>query len=63
MSRFKSSAHAIWHYHYHIVWVPKYRFRILVGNIKDEIDQIIRLVSNQKGCEIVELNIKIMCIC
>jgi putative transposase len=29
MSRFRKLTHAIWHCQYHIVWVPKYRFRIL----------------------------------
>ena len=58
MSRFKSLSHAIWHCHYHIVWVPKYRFRILVGEIKEEVEKTIRLISDKKGCEIVELNIQ-----
>ena len=58
MSRFKSLAHSIWHCHYHIVWVPKYRFRILEGDVKKEVEQTIRLHSEKMGCFIEELNIQ-----
>jgi hypothetical protein len=33
MSRFKRASHVIWHCQYHIVWVPKYRFRVLQGPV------------------------------
>ena len=58
MSRFKSLAHAIWHCHYHIVWVPKYRFRILKGEVKKEVEKVVRVVSEQSGCFIEELNVQ-----
>ncbi len=58
MSRFKSLAHAIWHCHYHIVWVPKYRFRILTGEIKEEVERMVRIVSERMGCIIEELNVQ-----
>jgi len=29
MSRFKRMSDTIWHCEYHIVWTPKYRFRVL----------------------------------
>ncbi|MFP4397913.1 MAG: IS200/IS605 family transposase [Desulfonatronovibrio sp.] len=59
MSRFKKLSHAIWHCTYHIVWTPKYRYRILKGEIKDEVEYCIRMFSSQKGCIIEELNIQI----
>ncbi|MDF1549781.1 MAG: transposase [Bacteroidales bacterium] len=34
MSRFNKMSHTIWHCTYHIVWTPKYRYRILKGEIK-----------------------------
>jgi putative transposase len=36
MSRFKRASHVIWHFQYHIVWVPKYRFRVLQGPVGTE---------------------------
>ena len=59
MSRFRKLAHTIWHCQYHIVWVPKYRLRILTGHVADEANRCIRMLSEQQGCEITELNIQI----
>ena len=59
MSRFKKLSQTIWHCQYHIVWVPKYRFRILYGDVGSEVSRCIRAFSERQGCEIVELNIQI----
>jgi len=59
MSRFRKLSQTIWHCQYHIVWVPKYRFKILTGNIAIEVENCIRAFSEQQGCEILELNIQI----
>ncbi|MFA6262856.1 MAG: IS200/IS605 family transposase [Candidatus Babeliales bacterium] len=58
MSRFRRLSHSIWYCHYHIVWVPKYRFRILRGEIKIEIEEIIRMYSAKLGCEVDKLSIQ-----
>jgi putative transposase len=42
MSRFKRMSHTIWHCEYHIVWTPKYRFRVLQGKVKEEVELSIR---------------------
>jgi len=57
MSRFKKLSHTIWHCH--IVWVPKYRFKILDGEVGREVTNCIRAFSEQKDCEFVELNVQI----
>ena len=57
MSRFISVSHSIWHCHYHIVWTPKYRFRILTGEVGKEVEKCIRMFSNRQGAIIVELNV------
>ncbi len=59
MSRFRKLSQTIWHCQYHIVWVPKYRHRILSGEIAREVENLIRAYSHQQKCEIVELNIQI----
>ena len=58
MSRFRKLSQTIWHCQYHIVWVPKYRYRILNGQIAREVENCVRAFSEQLGCEIVELNIQ-----
>ncbi len=50
MSRFRKLAHTIWHCQYHIVWVPKYRHRILTGKIGKE-DKIRQYVKYQEDKE------------
>jgi len=57
MSRFRKQSQTIWHCRYHIVWVSKYRFKILTGNIAIEVENCIRAFSEQLGCEILELNV------
>ena len=59
MSRFRKLSQTIWHCQYHIVWVPKYRHRILSGEIAREVENLIRAYSHQQKCEIVELNVQI----
>ena len=59
MSRFKRMSHTIWHCEYHIVWTPKYRFRVLQGKVKEEVELSIREQSRQLGCEVVELNVQV----
>lgn len=59
MSRFRKLSHSIWHCQYHVVFVPKYRFRVLEGEVATEVENCIRTFSSQKECEIVELNVQI----
>jgi putative transposase len=58
MSRFRRLSHTIWHCQYHIVWVPKYRLRILSGKIAEAVQGCIMVFSEQQGGEVVELNIQ-----
>lgn len=39
--------------------MPKYRFRILIGDIANEVENCVRAFSEQKGCKIIELNVQI----
>ena len=59
MSRFRKLSQTIWHCNYHIVWVPKYRLRILEGKIAWEVNNCIRVFSERQGGEIVELSTQI----
>jgi putative transposase len=59
MSRFKKLSHAIWHCQYHMVWTPKYRFRILEGEVKQEVEHCLRAFAEQQKVEIIELNVQI----
>ena len=58
MSRFEKLSHVIWHCQYHIVWVPKYRYKVLHGRIKEEVRKTLIIQAERLGCNIVELNIQ-----
>lgn len=58
MSRFEKLSHVLWHCEYHIVWVPKYRFRILMGDVGKEVFDSLQVFSNRMKCKIVELNVQ-----
>ena len=59
MSRFRRLSHTLWHCQYHVVWVPKYRFRILSGAVKDSLESGIHAICGYAGCEVVELNVQL----
>ncbi len=39
--------------------MPKYRHRILTGRVAEEVDRCVRMFSEQKKCEVTELNVQI----
>jgi len=59
MSRFRKVSQTLWHCQYHIVWVPKYRFRILKDEVKEEVVECVKTFSERQKCELQELNVQI----
>ncbi len=49
-----SLAHTKWECKYHLVFAPKYRRRIIYGELRQEIGQILRDLCERKGVEIIE---------
>jgi putative transposase len=58
MSRFKKLSHTLWHCQYHIVWTPKYRLRILEGEVSQEVLSCVRAFIEQKNCEVSDLGVQ-----
>ena len=56
MGKFRQLSHVYYKCEYHVVFVPKYRFRILTGTVKNLIDHDIRAISQWKEVEVLELN-------
>ncbi len=59
MSRFRKLSQSLWHLQYHIVWCPKYRYRIFKGKIKEDTEECIKAFSEIQKCEIIELNVQL----
>ena len=59
MSRFKKLSHTIYECKYHIVFCPKYRYRIFKGEIAGYAkQQIYRLCQQKDLVEVMELNVQ-----
>ncbi len=59
MIKFKKLSHVIYRCTYHIVWTPKYRFRIFEGIVKEQLSKDIQTLLEWKSCELLEMNIQI----
>ena len=57
MRKYKKLSHVIYYHEYHIVWTPKYRFKILEGAIKGFVEESIKSLCDWKKIEISEMNV------
>ena len=58
MKQFKKLSHTVWDCKYHVVWCPKYRFRILKGDVAKSMRAIIRQLCEWKKIEILAGNVQ-----
>jgi len=58
MGKYRRLTHVVYKCDYHIVFTPKYRFRILTGEIEAAMEQDIRQVCSWKEVEIDEMSIQ-----
>lgn len=58
--RNRLSGHGVYRTEYHIVWIPKYRRRILNPGVKGYLEKLFpKLLRGMPGCEIVQHNIQV----
>ena len=50
---YTTGSHTIFHHRYHIVWVPKYRYKVLEGKIRTHVRDTVRQVCNELGVKII----------
>ena len=58
MGKYRKLTHTVYKCEYHIVWTPKYRYRILKGQIASELQRDLYGLSSHKDVIIEELNIQ-----
>jgi putative transposase len=58
MERYESLHHTKWDCKYHLVWIPKYRRKVLYGQIRKELGPILRELGLQKESKVVEGGLK-----
>jgi putative transposase len=50
----RTPSHTKWDCKYHIVFIPKYRKKVLYGQLREYVGDILRMLVRQKECEILE---------
>jgi REP element-mobilizing transposase RayT len=50
---YTGGSHTVFHHRYHIVWITKYRYKVLEGALRERIRTIIRQVCRELGVQIV----------
>ena len=53
MSTYTRGQHTVYHHRYHLVWVTKYRYRVLQGNLRIRVREVIAQVAEQMRIKIV----------
>ena len=57
--QFKRLAHSLYECKYHVVFCPKYRYKILQDEVSNYVEQqIYRLCSQKDDVEVVEVNVQ-----
>ena len=58
MGKYRKLTHVVYQCNYHIVWVPKYRYRILTGAVKELVERDLRMLCEWKEVEVLELSVQ-----
>ncbi len=53
MAEYRHSAHAVYDLKYHVVWITKYRYKVLRGRIAERARDLIRQTCDARGVAIV----------
>ena len=57
--QFKRLSHSLYECKYHVVFCPKYRYRVLTGEVGEYVKQeLYRLCSQKEGVEVLEANVQ-----
>ena len=54
MNKYKSNNNIVFSCKYHIVWCPKYRRKVLIGDVEKRLKEIIKELSLELNVEIIE---------
>ena len=54
MNNVESLQHSRWECKYHVVWIPKYRRKVLYGQLRPHLGEVLRDLARQKECRIEE---------
>ena len=53
MTSHSKTSHTVFHHRFHIIWITKYRYRVLQGELRKRVREIIAQVADEMGIKIV----------
>ena len=53
MTEYSKTSHTVFHHRFHIVWITKYRYRVLQGELRLRIRELIAQASEELGVRVV----------
>ena len=54
MHEWESLSHVQWDCKYHVIFIPKYRKKVLYGKLRKQVGVILRNLCRQRGVELIE---------
>ena len=54
MSNYNTLQHSEWECKYHVIFIPKYRWKVLYGKLRQHLGEVFRRLARQKESEIEE---------
>ena len=54
MDDYESLSHSQWECKYHVIFIPKYRRKVLYGELRRHLGQVFRKLAEQKECRVEE---------
>ena len=54
MDACQSLSHTVWDCKYHVVWIPKYRRKVLYEELREHLGHVFKELARQKECRILE---------
>ena len=55
--RWKTSNTSVYNLGFHIIWCPKYRRKVLTGNIETRLKELLNLKAEELGCQIEKMEV------
>jgi putative transposase len=58
MSRYKKLSHTIYECKFHVIWIPKFCYRVMTGENRAHVHNELRRLCEWKKLEIIEMNVQ-----
>ena len=61
MEEYRRGAHSVYDIKYHLIWITKYRYKVLRGRVAERVRDLIRQSCEARGVAVIRVNIGTRC--